>query len=241
LHGWNASESDIFDKTINFIGQKQSDTFWTSATWNFLCIFEKPPATPNMNFLAHIYLSGDHDLIKIGNFMADGIRGKDFEAFPADIQKGIILHRAIDTFTDAHPIFRQGTKRLHEKYHHYAGVILDVFYDHFLAKNWKDYSSEKLEDFAAAFYKSLDDNYNILTERTKQMLPVMKSHNWLVSYATVQGISDILYNMDRRTGNQSKMAYAPAELLEYYNELETEFKIFFTELCEMSSNKIASL
>ena len=80
-----------------------------------------------MNFLAHIYLSGDNDLIKIGNFMADGIRGKHFESYPLEIQKGIILHRSIDTFTDAHPIFRQSTKKLHEKYHHYAGVIVDVF------------------------------------------------------------------------------------------------------------------
>ena len=71
-----------------------------------------------MNFLAHIYLSGDNDLIKIGNFMADGIRGRQYEKYPLEIQKGIILHRAIDTFTDAHPIFRQSTKRLHQNYHH---------------------------------------------------------------------------------------------------------------------------
>ncbi|HSN48975.1 MAG TPA: hypothetical protein VLR29_09455, partial [Flavobacterium sp.] len=73
-----------------------------------------------MNFLAHIYLSGDNDLIKIGNFMADGIHGKHFDAFPPEIQKGIILHRSIDTFTDAHPIFRQSTRRLHANYHHYS-------------------------------------------------------------------------------------------------------------------------
>ena len=84
-----------------------------------------------MNFLAHIYLSGDNDLIKIGNFMADGIRGRQYEKYPLEIQKGIILHRAIDTFTDAHPIFRQSTKRLHQNYHHYAGVIVDVFYELF--------------------------------------------------------------------------------------------------------------
>ena len=95
-----------------------------------------------MNFLAHIYLSGDNDLIKIGNFMADGIRGKQFENYHPEIQKGIILHRFIDTFTDAHPVFRQSTKKLHENYHHYAGVIVDVFYDHFLAKNWNLYSDE---------------------------------------------------------------------------------------------------
>ena len=83
-----------------------------------------------MNFLAHIYLSGDNDLIKIGNFMADGVRGNDYLDFPEEIQKGIILHRAIDTFTDAHPIFRKSKHRLHEKYGHYSGVIIDILYDH---------------------------------------------------------------------------------------------------------------
>src|SRR6476469_2003503 len=115
-----------------------------------------------MNFLAHIYLSGDNDLIKIGNFMADGIRGKDFENYPGDIQKGIILHRAIDTCTDAHDIFRQGTKRLHSQFHHFAGVIMDVFYDHFLAKNFSEYSAVGLAEFADSFYKSLDTNFDIL-------------------------------------------------------------------------------
>lgn len=194
-----------------------------------------------MNFLAHIYLSGDNDLVKIGNFMADGIRGKEYETYPADIQKGIMLHRAIDTFTDSHPIFRTGTKRLHAKYHHYAGVIMDVFYDHFLAKNWSDYSSDKLQDYAAAFYKSLDDNYDLLSEKTKYLLPIMKEHNWLVSYATVEGISRILYNMDRRTGNESGMATAHVELLEYYNAYETEFTAFFKDLYKMSSEKLATL
>ena len=79
-----------------------------------------------MNFLAHIHLSGENEMIKIGNFMADGIRGKQFEQFPADVQKGILLHRFIDTYTDSHDVFRQSTKRLHEKYHHYSGVIRQI-------------------------------------------------------------------------------------------------------------------
>lgn len=194
-----------------------------------------------MNFLAHIYLSGNNDLVKIGNFMADGVRGKDYEAFLPDIQKGMLLHRAIDSFTDAHPLFRQGTKRLHEKYHHYAGVILDVFYDHFLSKNWRNYSTENLEDYAASFYKLLDDNYSLLTDRTKHILPIMKAHNWLVSYATVEGIGQILHNMERRSGHDSKMASATAELQEYYEDFEAEFTQFFAEIQEMAHEKLLNL
>jgi acyl carrier protein phosphodiesterase len=194
-----------------------------------------------MNFLAHIYLSGDNDLIKIGNFMADGIRGKHFESYPIDVQKGIILHRAIDTFTDAHPIFRQSTKRLHENYHHYAGVIVDVFYDHFLAKNWSKYSDEKLDLFVDRFYQSLQDNNAILSERTKGMMPYMIKYNWLVSYQTVEGINRILTQMDHRTNNESKMRFATNELSEFYSEFETEFSEFFKELILFSNDKIMTL
>ncbi|MCV9934366.1 acyl carrier protein phosphodiesterase [Flavobacterium sp. LS1R47] len=194
-----------------------------------------------MNFLAHIYLSGDNDLIKIGNFMADGIRGKQFENFPAEVQKGIILHRAIDTYTDAHPVFRKSTKKLHEKYHHYAGVIIDIFYDHFLAKNWNVYSDEKLDDFVKRFYDSLTKNHDILSEKTQRIMPIMFQENWLVSYQTIEGINHILTQMDRRTKNTSKMQFATAELKEFYAEFETEFTAFFEELKQHVNHKLLSL
>ncbi len=183
-----------------------------------------------MNFLAHIFLSGDNDLIKIGNFMADGMYGKNFEQYPKDVQKGIFLHREIDSFTDFHPIFRISKHRLHEKYGHYSGVIVDIFYDHFLAKNWNRYSEVKLEDFANNFYQVLKDNYEILTPKIQNMMPVMIEQNWLVSYATIEGIGIILHQMDYRTKNKSKMKYSPNELIEFYKEFENEFFDFFEEL-----------
>ncbi|WP_394773884.1 ACP phosphodiesterase [Flavobacterium sp.] len=194
-----------------------------------------------MNFLAHIYLSGDNDLIKIGNFMADGIRGKQFEHFPEEVQKGIILHRSIDTYTDSHDVFRQSTKRLHEKYHHYAGVIVDIVYDHFLAKNWTKYSDEKLEDFINRFYTSLHVNYDILTEKTQGLMPYMIERNWLLSYQTVEGIKNILTQMDRRSKNTSKMQFASEELVEFYSEFEQEFTLFFEDVKQHSKQKLLSL
>ncbi|HEU4790523.1 MAG TPA: acyl carrier protein phosphodiesterase [Flavobacterium sp.] len=194
-----------------------------------------------MNFLAHIYLSGENDLIKIGNFMADGIRGKQFENYPSEMQKGIILHRFIDTYTDAHPVFRKSTKRLHDKYHHYAGVIVDVIYDHFLAKNWSNYSDESLIDFTNRFYQSLHDNYDFLSERTKGMMPYMIEYNWLVSYQTVEGINRILTQMDGRTKNESKMRFASNELIECYSDFELEFTAFFEDLRIETKQKLLSL
>ena len=190
-----------------------------------------------MNFLAHIFLSGEDDFVKIGNFMADGIHGKKYLHFPETIQKGIVLHRAIDSFTDAHPTFRQSTKRLHEPYHHYSGVIVDVFYDHFLAKNWNRYSEESLENYVARFYQSLYDNYELLTQRTQHLLPYMVEQNWLVSYQTTEGIQQILTQMDRRTKNKSNMQFSVNELVLYSTEFENEFTLFFKELIDFSANK----
>ncbi|UOK41370.1 MULTISPECIES: ACP phosphodiesterase [Flavobacterium] len=194
-----------------------------------------------MNFLAHIYLSGENDLIKIGNFMADGIRGHDYEQFPLDVQKGILLHRAIDTFTDAHPIFRQSKHRLHDAYGHYSGVIMDIFYDHFLAKNWAQYSDENLEEYANRFYNSLRENYDWLTSKTQSMMPSMIGRNWLASYSTVEGIGMILFQMDHRTKNRVAMQNAVKELEQYYTEFESEFTAFFEDLRAHVQQKLSIL
>lgn len=194
-----------------------------------------------MNFLAHIYLSGDNDLMKIGNFMADGIHGKNFDTFPLEIQKGIILHRAIDTFTDAHPIFRQSTKRLHANYHHYSGIIVDIFYDHFLAKNWSTYSNETLENYSERFYQSLKGNHDSLTLKTQKMMPYMIDHNWLLSYQTIEGIENVLVKMDNRMKRDSNMRFSVAELRTFYSEFEQEFTDFFEELRTHSKEKIQTL
>lgn len=173
--------------------------------------------------------------------MADGIRGKQFENFHSEIQKGVVLHRAIDTYTDAHHFFRQSTKRLHKNYHHYSGVIVDVFYDHFLAKNWKNYSDEELEVYVARFYKSLHDNHTILTDKTKSIMPYMIEQNWLVSYQNIGGIERILTQMDRRLNNDSNLRFSVNELQIYYSEFEAEFTDFFKEVQHYSKQKLLTL
>lgn len=194
-----------------------------------------------MNFLAHIYLSGDDELIRIGNFMADGIRGNDYRNFNSSIQKGILLHRAIDTFTDAHPVFRTSKHRLHASYGHYSGVIMDVFYDHFLAKNWERYSNIPLTTYVSGFYTSLQTHYDLLTEKTKGLMPYMIGRNWLVSYASIEGIGTILFQMDHRTKNRSRMQYSVKELQEFYTEFETEFTLFFEELRQFATDKLTEI
>lgn len=194
-----------------------------------------------MNFLAHIYLSFDDPEITLGNFFADHIRGNKFKHFPNRIQKGILLHREIDTFTDAHPIAKQSSKRLHKNYHHYSRVIVDIYYDHFLAKNWSNYSNTPLTDYVENFYDLLGDNYHILPIATKRMMPYMISDNWLLSYSNLEGIERVLNGMNRRTKNKSKMNFAIIDLQDHYIEFENEFTTFFEELITFSKLKFNSL
>jgi acyl carrier protein phosphodiesterase len=140
-----------------------------------------------------------------------------------------------------HPIYRQSKHRLHEKYGHYSGVIMDIFYDHFLAKNWNFYSDEKLEDYADNFYTLLKNNYEILTERAKGMIPYMIGRNWLVSYASIQGLEMILFQMDHRTKNRVAMHESIVELQQFYAEFKTEFQLFFYELQQHCQEKLAEI
>ena len=194
-----------------------------------------------MNYLAHIYLSGDNDLVTIGNFIADGIKGNSYKNYQKDIQTGVLLHRNIDTFTDAHAVFRQSTKRLHEKYGHYSGIIVDIMYDHFLAKNWRLYSDTALDIYVDKFYNSLEHHYEILPIRIQKLMPFMINDNWLLNYESIEGISRVLSGMNRRTNNRSKMDKAVEDLELFYTDFETEFTIFFEELIKFSEQKLIEL
>jgi len=194
-----------------------------------------------MNYLAHVYLSGDNDLVTIGNFIADGIKGTQYKTYSKDIQIGILLHRHIDSYTDSHKTVRLSTKRLHKKYSHYAGVIVDILYDHFLAKNWSKYSTTPLEEYIEKFYDSLEDHYDILPARIQKMMPYMLADNWLLSYASIEGITRVLEGMNRRTKNRSSMHEAIVELETFYTEFEHEFSSFFEELIASSKQKLEAL
>lgn len=194
-----------------------------------------------MNFLAHIYLSFGDDEITLGNFIADSIRGNKYKHLPQRIQKGIILHREIDTYTDAHTIPKISSKRLHTNYSHYSRVIVDIFYDHFLAKNWHNYSATPLAIFVERFYDLLEENYELLPDNVKRMMPHMIADNWIYNYSKMEGISRVLNGMNRRTENKSKMNFAILDLEEHYPHFEKEFTSFFEELIIFSRQKYSSL
>jgi acyl carrier protein phosphodiesterase len=194
-----------------------------------------------LNFLAHIYLSNNIPNIIIGNFIADHIPGNHFTHFHPEIQKGILLHREIDTFTDAHSIVRKSKRRLHPRYRHYKGVIIDIFYDHYLAKNWANYSTIPLADFAQSFYDLLEDNFEILPDKTKHLLPYLIEYNWLYNYQYIEGIQKVLNGMNNRTKQKSQMNLAVEDLRNLHSEFEEDFTVFFEDLRNFSNQKLLEL
>jgi acyl carrier protein phosphodiesterase len=181
-----------------------------------------------MNFLAHAYLSGSNEKILTGNFIGDFVKGRQsLSTFEKDIALGIELHRMIDDFTDNHPLVTESKKRLRPKYRHYSAVIVDVYYDHFLARNWSDFHSLPLQTFAQQVYHTIEKFESILPAGVKYMMPYMISGNWLANYANLEGIGRALSGMARRTSFNSKMEHAVADLKTNYDLFYAEFKQFF--------------
>lgn len=184
-----------------------------------------------MNFLAHLHLSGHDTEVIIGNFIGDFVKGRNLvEQFGPAIARGVELHREIDLFTDHHPVVAQSKHRLRPKYRHFSPVIIDVFYDHFLARDWSQYHPDPLPVYANRVYDLLTSRKAFLPEKVNWMVPYMIRDNWLVNYSQTEGIHRALSGMARRTPYDSKMDEAVADLKEYYHEFGSEFSIFFPQL-----------
>lgn len=194
-----------------------------------------------MNFLAHAYLSFDQDEVLIGNFIADFIRGKEIENYPKKIQVGIHLHRAIDTFTDSHPLVKEAQTHLRPRFGHYARVISDVFFDYFLAKNWDKYTSISLESYSKQVYQTIQYSTAPLPHSFLRMLYWMEQQNWLYGYRNLEGIQQALDGLTRRATFDSKMNTATEVLREKEKEIEALFFVFFQDLETFALAKLAIL
>ena len=191
-----------------------------------------------MNFLAHIYLSGADEELMIGNFIADFVKGKKKDLYPDRIRKGIELHRAIDDFTDHHPVTEESKARLRPLYGKYSGVIVDLYYDHFLAANFSMFSEESLVDYSAKTYASIKKYEAVLPEGVLFFLPYMIERNWLLNYATIEGVGRALSGLSTRVSFENKMNESVNELRQYYPLFENEFHRFFPELITFATSKI---
>ncbi len=170
----------------------------------------------------------------MGNFIADFVKGKESKSYQRDIFLGILFHRKIDAFTNKHCQFAESKKRLWQRHRHYSAVIVDIFYDHFLAKNWDDYSITPLADFARHAYSTIQHFNNILPQKAQQVLPHMITNNWLVNYQKLKGIDRAMQGMARRASFPSEMASAIEDLEKDYRNFENDFRVFFPDLVAYS-------
>ena len=183
-----------------------------------------------MNYLAHSYLSYKQPNLIIGNFIADSIQGNRFEGLTEGIIKGITLHRKIDTYTDAHPVFLTSKHRFSKDFDKYSGVLMDIIYDHYLAKNFDQYSPLSLQEHADGIYDILKNNYDFLPEHAKRFYGYMTERNILFHYSSIEGIQTVLTHLSSRIRNRFELQLAIPILEANYKEIEEEFFIFFDDL-----------
>ena len=183
-----------------------------------------------MNFLAHIYLSGDSRELLIGNFIGDYVKGKDYEKYPPAIQEGIIMHRKIDWFTDDHAITKMAKKLVREEYGLYSGIVIDIFYDHFLSARWEQYSEMSLREYVRNRYRILDTGFSIFPVGVKTWFPYFIKSNWLEAYTSFHGLIMVFKRMSYRTSLPDHSEYAVEQLQKNYDEMQGYFDEFFNDI-----------
>lgn len=166
-----------------------------------------------MNFLAHAYLAGDDPALIVGGVVGDWIKGPLPGALPADLARGVALHRAIDSHAETHPAFRASRARTSPGRRRYAGVLVDIFYDHLLARDWTQHHDAALADYCAEIYRLIDVRLIDLPDPARDVLRRMASEDWLQSYAEIDGIADVLRRMSRRARQPNPLAGGEEELL----------------------------
>jgi len=192
-----------------------------------------------MNYLAHIYLSGESDEIKVGNFIGDYVKGNRHQEYPDLVAYGIRLHRSIDSFTDSHADVREFINLLKPGYGRYAGIIADVFFDHFLAANWNEYSVYTLRQFAKHAHAVFLSHFLILPFRVKQFLPFLIQNKRLESYARQENLFQVLEIMSRYTSLPANSEWAMSMLQQEYAQFEALFRSFFAEITEYVESEFA--
>ncbi|RCJ25152.1 ACP phosphodiesterase [Nostoc minutum NIES-26] len=187
-----------------------------------------------MNWLAHLFLSEPNIESRLGNLLADIVKGSARRTLNSHLQRGIQCHQVIDRFTDAHIIVQRSKERIDLNYRRFSGVLVDVFYDHFLAKNWSDYSNVTLDEFTAEIYESFQAYQGQIPAIVSEVINHVATEDWLGSYRNVIGVENTLGRISKRLSKKLNRSFtlteAVSELITHYDALEDDFQEFFPEL-----------
>lgn len=187
-----------------------------------------------MNYLAHLFLSGTDQEIIVGNMMEDYIVGNIQHPrnnhLSMQVKVGIELHRIIDVFMDTHESVKVCKSILYPKYHKYSSVVIDIFFDHFLAKYWEEYTNEDFADFRKRIYEAFEIHWEILPKAMQPTIESMIHHDWLKNYSEFWGIERALQNVSKRAIHQSGMENAVLDLQDNYELIKKSFQVFFPQM-----------
>lgn len=185
-----------------------------------------------MNHLAHCFLSLDNEDVLLGNFIGDFVKGHDWQNYPAEVQKGILLHRAIDSFTDNHAMTDRSVSRIRPHAGRYAPPFVDILYDHLLAIHWDEYSAESFDAFAEKTYTRLAKRATDMPEILRERLPKMLDGKFLHTYTRREGLEWVLGKFSLRlAGNFDSTALSKC----FFDEIDafsSDFKAFFPDLLD---------
>ncbi|GJM61462.1 ACP phosphodiesterase [Persicobacter diffluens] len=190
-----------------------------------------------MNYLAHLQLSHHQPALLTGNFMGDFVKGKNYMLYPEEIKNGVLLHRFIDHFTDTHPLVLEAKQLIRHRHGHWSGVVMDMFFDHFLAANFEQWEGESLESYTQKAYAYIADHEEHLPERASHIYYYMSRDNWLLTYATEVGIAQALAGISSRVRHENQMNRAYEDLKAHGEQLHGLFNEFYQELTQASDEK----
>jgi len=194
-----------------------------------------------MNYLAHAYLSFNSPQILAGNMISDFVKGKDRFVFSGNIQKGIVLHRQIDDFTDSHPYTKKAMEVFRPNYRLYSAPIMDILFDHFLANDVQLFTDDSLREFSQKTYRHLEDHSVHLPARFIHVLAYMKAEDWLYNYKYAEGIRKSLYGLARRATYMSETDTAYHLFLEHHDHLNECYQKFFPDVNQFAKQKFEEL
>ena len=183
-----------------------------------------------MNFLAHALLAGEHPALIVGGVIGDWIKGPLPGVLPDDLASGVALHRAIDSFAESQPAFRRSRSRVSAARRRYAGVLVDVIYDHLLARNWSAIHRRPLDEYCSEVYGLIADRLNDLPVASHPALTMMANEDWLASYAQIEGVADVLMRMSRRARQPNPLANGEQEFLADVDGFTGDFYAWLAEM-----------
>ena len=186
-----------------------------------------------MNYLAHLLLAGDDPEAQVGQVLADFVSAGSIASFAPGIRAGIRAHQRIDAYADSHPVFGVARKRLRPPYRRFGGVLLDVWFDHFLAAGWDRHGNgTTLAEFAQTRYRVLHEYRLLAPPRFQIVVEAMRRDDWLVAYSELAFVNRVLQGISRRCKRENPIGSALPVLIENYERLGSDFERFFPDLAE---------